>query len=113
MPVSPMMNVGNMNMRPSPSAPTNQAWTAERGEHLRKILEGWCHRANVEFEWASEYDYPLEASFTLTGNFESAVRNLLTGFQGAHPQPVAELHSNPNLGQLVLVVQTRGNTNSD
>jgi hypothetical protein len=95
------------------TAAVSQSWNAERGEHLRKILEGWCQRANVEFDWLSEYDYPLQASFTFAGNFESAVRNLLTGFQGAHPQPVAELHSNQALGQMVLVVQTRGNTNSD
>ncbi len=45
--------------------------------------------------------------------FEEAVRNLLSGFEGSHPQPVAELHINPRLGQTVLIVQTRGNSNSD
>ena len=90
-----------------------ESWTAERGESLRKVLDGWSRRSRVEFDWLSEYDYPLEASVAFTGTFENAVRNLLSGFEGAHPQPVAELHSNANLGQLVLVVQTRGNTNSD
>ncbi len=90
-----------------------EPWTAERGEHLRRVLEDWAKRANVEFDWLSEYDYPLEASVSYTGNFEGAVRNLLMGFENAHPQPVAELHANANLGQMVLIVQTRGNTNSD
>jgi hypothetical protein len=93
--------------------PLPESWTAERGQGLRKVLDEWSHRSHVEFDWLSEYDYPLQASVAFTGSFENAVRSLLTGFEGAHPQPVAELHSNPNLGQMVLVVQTRGNTNSD
>ena len=90
-----------------------EVWSAERGQHLRKILEEWSRRANVEFDWLSEYDYPLQASVSFSGGFEGAVRTLLTGFESAHPQPVAELHSNANIGQMVLVVRTRGNTNTD
>ena len=101
------------NAMSSSAMPASESWTAERGAHLRKTLEGWARRANVEFDWMSEYDYPLEASVSFSGTFENAVRSLLTGFEGAHPQPVAELHANPGMGQMVLVVQTRGNSNSD
>ncbi|MBV8061694.1 MAG: TcpQ domain-containing protein, partial [Alphaproteobacteria bacterium] len=73
----------------------------------------WCGRVHVEFNWMAEYDYPLEASFGFNGTFEEAVRDLLTGFEAAHPQPVAELHTNPAIGQMVMIVQTRGNTDSD
>lgn len=97
----------------SPAPVLNEVWTAERGQMLHKILEDWCRRANVEFDWLSEYDYPLQASVSFPGNFENATRSLLGGFEGAHPQPTAELHSNPDMGQMVLVVRTRGNTNSD
>lgn len=90
-----------------------RVWTAARGASLRKILEGWCARAHVEFNWLAEYDYPLQASATFRGTFEDAVRSLLIGFENAQPQPVASLHANPRLGQMVLVVQSRGNTNSD
>lgn len=90
-----------------------EAWQAERGQYLRKILEDWCRRSNVEFNWLSEYDYPLQASVSFSNGFENAVRSLLTGFENAHPQPVAELHSNPNINQMVLVVRTRGNSNND
>jgi hypothetical protein len=110
LPASSEVLFGNNGVAP---VSVTESWTAERGENLRKVLEGWARRANVEFDWLSEYDYPLEASVAFSGTFENAVRGLLTGFEGAHPQPVAELHSNANLGQLVLVVQTRGNTNSD
>jgi hypothetical protein len=88
-------------------------WTAQHGDSLHKVLEEWCRRSNVEFDWLAEYDYPVEASVSFNGTFEDAVRGLLAGFESAHPQPVAELHSNPRVGQMVLVVQTRGNTNTD
>jgi hypothetical protein len=95
------------------NTPVTQSWNADRGDTLHKILEDWSRRANVEFEWLAEYDYPLQASFTFNGTFEEAVRNLLTGFEGAHPQPIAELHTNPSMGQMVLIIETRGNNYSD
>jgi hypothetical protein len=84
-------------------------WRAERGDSLRKIMEGWCRHANVELDWMAEYDYPVQATVNYTGTFEEAVRNILTGFEDAHPQPIGELHTNVALGQRVLVVQSRGN----
>lgn len=119
LPVLPMPGAGmsgpDMSMMGGMAAPVPVAepWVAERGGKLRKILETWCARANVEFNWLSEYDYPIEASVTFNGSFENAVRSLLVGFEGAHPQPIAELHTNPNLGHTVLIVQTRGNPNGD
>ena len=98
---------------PSPDMALPETWSAERGSSLHKILTDWCRRSHVEFNWVAEYDYPLNASVNFVGSFEDAVRNLLTGFQNASPQPVAELHANAGLGQKVLVVQTRGNTNTD
>lgn len=86
------------------------SWNAEPGDTLHKVLEAWSHRANVEFDWLAEYDYPIQASIHLKGKFEDAVRELLIGFESAHPQPIAELHSNSKVGQMVLVVTTRGNT---
>lgn len=90
-----------------------QSWDAERGDSLRKVLEQWARRVSAEFNWMAEYDYPLQASVHFDGTFEEAVRNLLTGFETARPQPVAQLHSNPKAGQMVLVVTTRGNIGSD
>jgi hypothetical protein len=89
--------------------PLLETWNAERGDSLRLVLDRWARRAGVEFNWMSEYDYPLQASVHLTGTFEDAARNLLLGFEAAHPQPVAELHSNSRVGQTVLIVTSRGN----
>lgn len=88
-------------------------WSAQRGDSLHKVLTEWCRRAGVELQWRSEYDYPMEASASFSGDFEDAVRGILAGFEEARPQPVGELHSNPSAGQRLLVVQARGNNYSN
>lgn len=111
----PHMNppAGTASARAGALFSVSDTWTGERGSTLRKVLESWSSRAGVEFQWLAEYDYPMQATITFNGTFENAVRNLLSGFQDAHPEPVAELHSNSNAGQAILVVQTRGNSYSD
>lgn len=104
--------VQNAQSTASP-VPLTEPWRADRGDNLHRILETWCSRAGVELDWMAEYDYPLQASISFSGSFEEAVRSLLSGFENAHPQPIAELHINSNLGQKVLVIGTRGNSNTD
>ena len=112
-PIGAMVGEPVMAQPPTPTGPIVDTWTANRGDTLRKVLEDWTHRANIELSWLAEYDYPIQASVVMTGSFEDAVRNLLTGFQEAKPQPFASLHNNPGAGQTVLVVETRGNNYSD
>lgn len=107
-PAAPASRFHSLSSRGGLSA--SDGWTAERGDSLRKVLVRWCARANVELKWISEYDYPVEASAKFNGGFESAVRNLLAGFDAARPQPIGELHINQQAGQNVLVVQARGNS---
>ena len=101
-----------MSMAPT-NEPVVEKWQASRGDSLHKIVQAWSERANVELNWLAEYDYPLQASVSFSGTYEDAVRNLLTGFQEASPQPIAKLHLNPALGQKVMIVETRGNNYSD
>ncbi|MFY9288021.1 MAG: TcpQ domain-containing protein [Alphaproteobacteria bacterium] len=109
----PPMPVATSIAPPPSVASVAQTWKADAGESLHKTLDLWTSRAGIEINWIAEYDYPIQASFSYTGNFEDAVRHILTGFENAHPQPVAELHNNPGLGQKVLIVQARGNSYSD
>ena len=102
------------NIAPSvPVEPVAEIWTANRGDTIRKTLENWSRRAGVEMIWQAEYDYPLQASLTLTGSFEDVTRNLLGGFEEAKPQPIGTLHNGEKAGQAVLVVQARGNSYSE
>ncbi len=100
---------GSLADNPSP-LPGADSWTATRGDTLRQVVGEWAARAGVEVSWQSEYDYPLHASIAVMGTFEDAVRTILSGFEGAHPQPIATLHAREGQsGQSVLVVSTRGN----
>ncbi|MEJ0061702.1 MAG: TcpQ domain-containing protein [Alphaproteobacteria bacterium] len=103
---------------PSPLTPATQAapaeaWKAEPGDQLRAVIKKWSERANVELVWATEYDYPIQASVNFSGSFEDAVRNLLSGFVDAKPQPFGRLHDNPTAGQRILVIETRGNSGGE
>ena len=90
-----------------------EMWRAAPGDHLHAVIKKWCARAHVELVWSTEYDYPIQASINFSGSFEDAVRGLLTGFVEARPQPYGRLHDNPSVGQRTLVIEARGNTNSD
>jgi hypothetical protein len=109
---APVAVIENPAPAPVPVA-VAETWTASRGDMLHKVLDAWARQANVEIHWVAEYDYPIQATLTVTGSFEDAVRNLLSGFKDAQPQPVASLHKNPTLGQMVLVVEAHGNNYSD
>lgn len=117
--IQPTKTVGSLNALPTPSEESGlnvspaDGWSAERGETLRKVLTKWCQRSGVELQWLAEYDYPVDASAHFNSSFEDAVRSLLAGFDGARPQPIGELHTNPGAGQMVLVVQSRGNSYSN
>lgn len=104
---------GTSRMEPISSVSGSGEWVANTGEMLKKTLEAWGRTANVEVSWQAEYDYPVQASVSLSGNFEGAVRSLLSGFQDAKPQPVGYLYNNQSAGQTVLVIQTRGNNYSE
>jgi len=89
------------------------SWAATKDQTLREVLKSWAYTAGIDLSWQSEYDYPLQASVSLTGSFEGAVRQLLVGFENAEPQPCGSLHKSRSAGQTVLVIKTRGNKNTD
>lgn len=92
-----------------PADPAVEVWHAERGTTLRTVLEAWSDRAKVELHYMANYDYPLQASMHVEGDFEEALRTVLDGLQYAHPQPVGRLHKNKSIGNSVLVIESRGN----
>lgn len=103
----------NASLEPPLLPGASDVWRAEPGEHLRDVIRRWASRAGVELVWSTEYDFPIQAGVSLNGSFEEAVRDLLSGFVDAKPQPFGRLHDNPNAGQRTLVVQTRGNTGAE
>lgn len=113
MPVKGQVVMPNASLEPPLLPGASDVWRAEPGEHLRDVIRRWASRAGVELVWSTEYDFPIQAGVSLNGSFEEAVRDLLSGFVDAKPQPFGRLHDNPNAGQRTLVVQTRGNTGAE
>ncbi len=112
-PVKGQVVMPNASLEPPLLPGASDVWRAEPGEHLRDVIRRWASRAGVDVVWSTEYDFPIQAGVSLNGSFEEAVRDLLSGFVDAKPQPFGRLHDNPNAGQRTLVVQTRGNTGAE
>jgi len=83
------------------------AWTGERGDLLRDLLEGWSQQAGVELFWSSEYNYALEDTFQVSGSYEEAVRSILDEFKDANPRPYGRLHEGNAEIPPVLVIETQ------
>lgn len=94
---------------PAVQANQEQQWSASKGTTLRHTLEEWTARQGTELVWDTEYDFPVQASININGDFENAIRTLLRGFNQATPQPVATLHKATAEAGAVLVVGARGN----
>lgn len=83
------------------------AWTGERGDLLRDLLEDWSRQAGVELFWSSEYNYALEEAFQVSGSYEEAVRSILDEFKDANPRPYGRLHEGNAEIPPVLVIETQ------
>lgn len=88
----------------SPQA--GNAWTADKGETLRSVLQRWAGKEDISLVWLSEYDYPLEADVYIGGSFEHAIKEILVGFAHASPRPMGRLHTNHTAGEPVLVIRS-------
>ena len=78
-----------------------RTWKAEAGRTLRAVLADWTAEAGWSLVWQSSYDYPLDASAQLAGDFQEAVGTLLTGFAEAKPSPSARIF----VTNRVLIIQ--------
>jgi hypothetical protein len=91
-----------VDLPPSQAPPPPQReWVAEAGRTLRGVLQDWASQAGWSLIWQSAYDYPLEASARLTGDFPAVATDLLKGFFEAEPPPTARLFHGNN----VLIIQ--------
>lgn len=81
-------------------------WIAQNGGSLKTVLESWSNIEGVDLFWSADYDYKLAGDVNITGNYEEAVKELLSGFSEARPKPLGRLHPNLPHGPAVLVIET-------
>lgn len=79
-------------------------WNARSGSTLRQVLEGWCKESNVELNWSTAYDYPINNAFYFEGTYGEAVDSLLSSYGGETPAPKGRLYPNLPDGPSVLMI---------
>lgn len=85
-------------------------WSAEANETLQDTLVKWAEQEGTTLRWATDYDYLLKRPVNFSGNFPTAVQNLLEQFATVEPRPYGELYmADAESGdQPVLVVKAYG-----
>lgn len=79
-------------------------WQARPGTTLRQTLEAWAKDTNVELNWSTPYDYPINNAFYFDGKFTQAVDSLLSSYGGENPSPKGRLYPNLPEGPSVLMI---------
>lgn len=106
LPPAPNAAVQEMQTNTAIATPL-KLWQANNGSMLRDTLADWADRAGVQLNWQSDYDFELEAQVRIRGDFQKAVRTLLSGLQNTDPRPIARYHPNTSAGDPVLIIQTQ------
>jgi hypothetical protein len=83
---------------------STRKWQARPGTTLRQTLEAWTKESNVELNWSTPYDYPINNAFYFDGQFTQAVDSLLSSYGGENPSPKGRLYPNLPEGPSVLMV---------
>lgn len=79
-------------------------WEAQPGTTLRETLESWSKESNVELNWSTLYDYPINNAFYFDGEFTQAVDSLLSSYRSENPSPKGRLYPNLPEGPSVLMI---------
>lgn len=82
----------------------SRKWQARPGTTLRQTLEAWAKDSNVELNWSTPYDYPINNAFYFEGEFPQAVDSLLSSYGGENPSPKGRLYPNLPEGPSVLMI---------
>lgn len=82
----------------------SRKWQARPGTTLRQTLEAWTKDSNVELNWSTPYDYPINNAFYFEGEFPQALDSLLSSYGGENPSPKGRLYPNLPEGPSVLMI---------
>ena len=79
-----------------------RSWVIVSNQTLREVLKSWCEKEGWDFVWATNREYPIEASAVFKGRFVDVASALVRNFSRATPTPYAKFYK----GNRVLVVST-------
>lgn len=84
----------------------NRSWQALEGTALRDTLEHWGAESGVKLVWMTDQPFPLPQTVRTFGSFEDALRAALALYGTHAVRPQAQLNTDPQTGERVLVVKT-------
>ncbi len=80
-------------------------WRALEGTNLRKVLQQWAKREDINFIWQADQTFLIRKSVKSTTDFPDAVSSLLVQYKDQSVRPVAQLNTDPKTGEMSLIVK--------
>ncbi len=88
-----------------PKEPVNEIkWRALQGTNLRKVLQRWSAKENIDFVWNADQQFLIKQSIKTMTDYNGAVAALIEQFKGQDIRPVATLNVDPDTGKKTLIV---------
>ncbi len=85
--------------------PSEMLWRALKGANLQQVLDIWTRNTGAQFIWAADQEFVIQKSISFQGSFDSAIRTLMTQYDGQNPRPHARIDRQPQTGNPVLVIE--------
>ncbi|EBP3978175.1 toxin co-regulated pilus biosynthesis Q family protein (plasmid) [Salmonella enterica subsp. salamae] len=65
---------------PPITPPLGKTWLAYKGESLQSLTVRWADYVGYQVAWDAPYDYQINASFALSGDFPGVIKQLFDEF---------------------------------
>lgn len=71
------------------AAPSQKGlWEAQKGDSLRRTLDSWSRKANIELVWESSHDYTIESNVMVSGDIQRALKMVFSQGLSAEKAPL-------------------------
>lgn len=89
---------------PSVQPAAKGLWEAQKGDSLRRTLDGWSKKANLELVWESSHDYTIESDIMVSGDVQRALKMVFSQGLSAGKAPSMTFieRTNNQPGKLVI-----------
>ena len=84
----------NQVQQTSTEVTQEKVWHVNEGATLRQVIESWCAEAGWSVVWATELNYPIRASFTVSGDFVDAIEQIFAAYALAPEKLSPAIYSN-------------------
>ncbi|HFW4298940.1 TPA: toxin co-regulated pilus biosynthesis Q family protein, partial [Salmonella enterica subsp. enterica serovar Birkenhead] len=64
-------------------SPYEHKWQAYKGESLQSLMVRWAGYAGYQVAWDAPYDYQINASFEISGDFTGVIKQLFDEFSNS------------------------------